>query len=194
MVPRSAQFEAAFLIANGAGKSPFDMAEKFALDQPLRQGPAIDRDEGGAGPVAFIVNGIGHQLLAGAGFPENMNRVVIGGDIADLLKHLQHLGIPPDDIGKAIQVAGLQLQPQFVRDVTKQGQDADIVAGRILHHGDAHIDTAGFTGFGGDIEGVFFFVEAPGGQFAGVAEGAALAAERDAESVVAVPSQNFLPG
>ena len=53
----------------GAGEGPLHVAEEFALQQALRQGAAVQRDEAPLGPRAVRVDGARQALLADAGFP-----------------------------------------------------------------------------------------------------------------------------
>jgi ABC-2 type transport system permease protein len=58
----------------GAGEGPLDVAEKLGLQQALRQRPAVDDDEGAARPGGGLVEGAGHQLLAGPGLALDQHR------------------------------------------------------------------------------------------------------------------------
>jgi len=51
MVPLSAARKKAQRIMNGAGKSPLDVTKKLAFKKLARQGGAIDRHKGAAGPA-----------------------------------------------------------------------------------------------------------------------------------------------
>ena len=62
----------------GAGKGPLFMTEQLALEQALGETRALHRDEHAVGPGAVLVDGAGHQFLAGAGFPEQQHRCIAG--------------------------------------------------------------------------------------------------------------------
>ena len=59
------------------------VAEQFALDQAIRQRPAIDRDEGTVASVAKIVQRAGRKLLAGAGLALDQYRRIDRRHAAD---------------------------------------------------------------------------------------------------------------
>jgi len=63
------EFEAALALGDGAGERALFVAEKFALDEVLRDGGAIELDEGGVGALALAVEGAGDKFLAGADSP-----------------------------------------------------------------------------------------------------------------------------
>ncbi len=62
------QLDAPLALDVGAGEGPLLVAEEFALQQVLRDGAAVDRDEGPVFAAAQRVDGPGRQLLAGAAF------------------------------------------------------------------------------------------------------------------------------
>ena len=66
-MPPCGQLEAAGLGPRGAGEGALLVAEELALQQVLREGAAVDGDEGLAARGPLVVEGAGHQLLAGAG-------------------------------------------------------------------------------------------------------------------------------
>src|SRR5210317_1495241 len=98
------------------------MTEKLAFDQTFRQRSAVDRNKGGAGSAAFIMNGIGDELFAGSGFTGYMNGVVIAGNIADLFEDVQHFAVLPDNIAEACQFPGLHLQAEQSGNVLEGSQ------------------------------------------------------------------------
>jgi len=67
------QDEAAILAADRPGEGPPFMAEKFGLQQGLGQGGAVHHHHGTLSPRAVAVDGLGHQLLAGAGLPQDQD-------------------------------------------------------------------------------------------------------------------------
>jgi len=56
------------------------MAEELRFHHLGRHRPHIDGDEGLAGPAADLVDGAGHQFLAGAGLAVDHHRIALGGD------------------------------------------------------------------------------------------------------------------
>ena len=67
------QFELAGLAADGPCKGSLFVAEQLALQQVLRQGRAVDGDEGKKFPVAVGMHEPGEHLLARAGFAGDKN-------------------------------------------------------------------------------------------------------------------------
>ena len=88
------------------------MPEELALQQRFRQGRAIDPDERPGAAAGILVQGLGHQLLAGARLAGDEHRSLGVGDPADELVHRLHGGAAADDtlaaVGKdgGAQVAG----------------------------------------------------------------------------------------
>src|SRR5262245_43964853 len=66
--------EPADLVADGAGEGALDVPEQLALQEPGRQGGAVDLDEGLARPGAVLVQGPGQQLLARAALAAQQHR------------------------------------------------------------------------------------------------------------------------
>ena len=87
------------------------MAEELALEQRLWDGAAIDGDEGLGMARAVRVDGLGHQLLAGAALALAENGGVRLGHALDDREDLAHLGRGAQDIGEAdglFHLAGLR--------------------------------------------------------------------------------------
>ncbi|OPZ76781.1 MAG: hypothetical protein BWY77_01825 [bacterium ADurb.Bin431] len=83
------QLKEAALGPLGVGESPLFIAEKFALQQVLRDGGAVDLDHRLLGAGAGRMDGIGNQLLAGAALPLQQYRGARGlGDDLDQIEHL----------------------------------------------------------------------------------------------------------
>ena len=59
--------ELADAVGRGVGEGPLDVAEQLALQNVLAQGGAVQGHEGLVLPRAVLVDGLGDQLLAGAG-------------------------------------------------------------------------------------------------------------------------------
>ena len=56
------------------GEGPFLVPEQRAVHERLRDGPAIDLDEGLAHALRSGLDRVGDKLLARAGFPEDQHR------------------------------------------------------------------------------------------------------------------------
>ena len=69
--PGVGHFQPAFLGEFGVGERASLMAEEFALQEMFREGPTVDGNKRTVAARAPGVNGPGHQLFAGAGFPGN---------------------------------------------------------------------------------------------------------------------------
>lgn len=63
-----------FAVLVRAGEGPGHVAEDFRLEQLLRDGRAVDADEGAVGPVARHVDCAGRQFFAGSGRAEDEDR------------------------------------------------------------------------------------------------------------------------
>src|SRR5581483_2594814 len=85
-----ALLEFANALAGGAGERTFLVAEKFALDQIVRNGGTVDGDEGLVRAVAVLPDRTCDQLLAGAALAGDHDRDIAGRDLTDDLEHLLH--------------------------------------------------------------------------------------------------------
>ena len=63
-------------LVKGAGKGPPFVPEELALDQGVRNGRAVDLDEGPPEAGAFLMDRPGDQLLAGSRLPVDQDRRV----------------------------------------------------------------------------------------------------------------------
>ena len=80
---------------DGPGERTLFMTEKLALQQILRNRPAVDGDHFPLAARTVFMHRLRHQLLAGATFPGDQNRRVRPGDTAHELKNfLQGPGNP----------------------------------------------------------------------------------------------------
>ena len=79
--PLVRQFEIAEAAVGGAGKRPFFVAEKLALQHPLGQGAAVHRHEGVLGARAPVMDQPRHQFLADAGFSLDQHVAVGAGHL-----------------------------------------------------------------------------------------------------------------
>ena len=64
--PSLGDLDKAWLRLESPGEGPFFMAEKLAFEQGLLQGGTVDGHERAVAAGAVVVDGTGHQLLAGA--------------------------------------------------------------------------------------------------------------------------------
>jgi len=90
------RFQQAFLDSSGTGKGFPLVAEKLVCQQLLAKGPAVDGEESSNRAIAQLMDGLGHQFLAGAGFSEDEYVAVRRGDLFDRLPERIHLGTVPD--------------------------------------------------------------------------------------------------
>ena len=81
------QLETAGTTRDGAGERAALVAEQLALQEPTRDGGAVDVDERAGGVRAAPVNGARDQLFAGAGFAIDHHRGIGRGDLLDFRKH-----------------------------------------------------------------------------------------------------------
>ena len=86
----------------GAGEGPLLVAEQLAFQQRLGDGGAVDGQERLVGPAAVVVQGPGHQFLAGAALAQDQHVDVLRGDPADGLAHLLHDRAAADDAVAAV--------------------------------------------------------------------------------------------
>ena len=134
----------------GAGEGAADVAEELALDEVLREGAAVDGDEGAAPARAGVVDRPGGELLAGAGLALEQDGDVGGGGELEHGEDLAHDQAGADQLAEAVRAAGVDLQ--LVRlGLDPQGGAADPEGGA-----------------GGDLQG---------GQLRALVEGAVGAAE-----------------
>src|SRR5262249_7059932 len=78
------QLEAADAPLDRAGKRALDVAEELALDQPRRDGAAVDLDQRAIPATAPGMDGPRDQLLAGASLARDEHGRVRGSDLLDL--------------------------------------------------------------------------------------------------------------
>src|SRR6266568_6589429 len=95
------EFEAPLARINRAGKCPLFMAEQLGLKDRFRQRCTVDLDERALGARRQLVNGLGDQLLAGAGFTAQQYGRIGFGDDRDLVEQrAQRRAIPNDALDK----------------------------------------------------------------------------------------------
>src|SRR5262249_16685656 len=98
--------ELADAAAVGAGEGALLVAEQLALQQRLRDGRAVDGEKRRLGPGAVLVEGAGHQLLAGAALAGDEHGHVLVGHPADGLVDVAHGRAAADDGVAAVVVGG----------------------------------------------------------------------------------------
>ena len=69
-------FETPGMACGGAREGALLVAEQFAFDQLARHRGHVDGDVGTVAPLAVVVQGLGHELLAGAGLAIDRDRQV----------------------------------------------------------------------------------------------------------------------
>jgi len=89
---------------HGPGKRPLFMAEKFRFEHARSERHAVDRDEGGVFARRGVVDGLGHELLAGTGFTGDEHRGAGGRGPGHHLQHPLHGLAPAHDVfrGEAV--------------------------------------------------------------------------------------------
>ncbi len=86
--PAVGRLELPVLLTDGAGEGALLVAEELALEEPLRNGGAVDGDEGFPRAAARPVDLPRYHVLAGAAFAEEQNRgVAVGHPVG----HLEHV-------------------------------------------------------------------------------------------------------
>jgi len=184
------ELEASLLVSNGAGESPPVVTEELAFQEAFGQRPAVDGHERPSAPVALVVNGVGHELLAGSRFSSNVDGKIVQGQFPDLFVQLEHLVISADDPGEALDLPEAGPQSDQVRHVSEGRQDPHEAPRFVQHSRDGHFDAPGLAALGRDVQGI----GEPGQALDGtVAEGAAVAAQGPPENLVAVSAQDLVP-
>ncbi len=74
------------------GEGAADMPKKFALEQVLRHGRAVDRNEGAIASPTGGMDRFGHELLARTAFARNEDVRLRIGDAIDKAAHFRHCG------------------------------------------------------------------------------------------------------
>ena len=121
--------ELAYPAVDGPGKGPFFIAEQLGLQQGLGNGDAVNDQKGFGRPEAVLIDGPGHQFLAGARIAPDQHRGVGGRHPADGLIDLLHGFALADD---GIRGRGIRGHVQFhpgaheaprLQGLGDQGQD-----------------------------------------------------------------------
>ncbi|OPZ60721.1 MAG: hypothetical protein BWY87_00296 [Deltaproteobacteria bacterium ADurb.Bin510] len=103
-------FEAAALLAQGSGEGAFLVAEELGVQQAVRNGAAVDFDEAGLAAWREAVQGVGDDLLAHTGFPQQHDRARQRRDLPD---HLQYAGQAEVGAHDLVAHRMLQLAAEF---------------------------------------------------------------------------------
>ena len=95
--PAVGLLELADALPLGPGEGALFVAEQLAFQQVLRDGGAVDGQEGLIGTAAVLVQGAGDQLLARPAFAQDEHVDILRRHPADGLAHLLHHGAAADD-------------------------------------------------------------------------------------------------
>ena len=107
--PLMRHFGQTYFLPDGPGERAFFVAEELALEQAVGDAGRVHRDKG-AGPAAAIVDVMGQQFLAHAGFPEDQHRGVGRAYLAAVRQQAAHDGTAVQQDFRRIPVGlGLRL-------------------------------------------------------------------------------------
>ncbi len=90
-------FEAALAVAAGVGEGSADVAEEFVFEGGFVEAGAVEGDEAFGAAAGVLVEGAGDEFLAGAGFAEDEDVDIGGGDLGDELEDALDGGGLADD-------------------------------------------------------------------------------------------------
>ena len=110
-MPPSASTNLPVCLFGGAGEGALLVAEQNRLDQVLRHGAAIDRDEGLGAARADAVDGARDQFLADAGFAFDQHRDGGGRRLLGGAQHRLHGGRAGDHVGDGQRAVAAALEP-----------------------------------------------------------------------------------
>ena len=91
------ELEAATRASLGPGEGSLLVAEELALEEALREGRAVDLDEGPSRARREVVDGVRHELLAHAALARDEDARLGGGHAPDEVEDLLHAGARADD-------------------------------------------------------------------------------------------------
>jgi hypothetical protein len=111
--PAVGPLEPAAFARGRAGEGPLLVTEELAVDERVRNGSAIDLDERAVAPRRELMDGVGQNLLAHAGFAQEQHRRLQGRHLADLGHDLAQPEIRAHDV-RARQLAHLGAQKAVV--------------------------------------------------------------------------------
>ncbi len=99
------RFETSAPRRHGSGEGALFVAEQFRFEQVFRQRSAVEAHVRAVGARRMVVDGVGDEFLAGAGFATQQDRGVPFGDHAHLVEHPAHRRRTADDVVEAVLVA-----------------------------------------------------------------------------------------
>jgi len=94
------QFELTAVLTDRAGKRPFFITKKFALDKVFGRGRTVDFDKRNVAPFAEKMGGAGDKFLAGSIFAGDQYRCSAGGNHPDQVENPRHRLAGADHIVK----------------------------------------------------------------------------------------------
>ena len=159
-MPSRGQLELALRPAGRARERALLVAEQLAFQQRFGQRRAGDRHERLAGAIPGVVDGAGHQFLAGAALPADQHRAAQARNLLHQLENRMHLRAFADDVVKVIllvqplpqdgvfplQVLDLDDALHQQRDFRRIARLDDILLRAFFHRRDGRIH----GGIGGD--------------------------------------------
>ncbi len=87
----------------GIGEGPLFVSEELTLQEVLRDVCTIDLDKSMGLARSLIVNGFGHEILPGPGFPQYQDGLHIHlDDLGDSLVNLLHGRTGPDNVTETV--------------------------------------------------------------------------------------------
>src|SRR5208282_333882 len=99
------EFEFAGLAGGGSGERSFFVAEKFALQQILGDGGAVDFYKWTGSAARFFVDGAGDEIFANSALSAQENRGIGGRNALHGSENLLHFLADGDDVGMAVLLA-----------------------------------------------------------------------------------------
>ncbi len=102
--------EAPDLLRDGPGERAPLVTEELTLEEPRRNGRAIDLDEGSLAAAASVVNGARDQFLPRAGLAEDEHRRVGRRDGLHVLEDVSERAALADDFPERVLGADLALE------------------------------------------------------------------------------------
>ena len=112
IVPLSASSNRPLRRASAEVNAPFSWPNSSLSSSVLGQRRAVDRDQVPLPLLARVVDGLGDQLLAGAGLALDQDGALGPGDVADQLEDAVHLRVLADDVVEAVALLELLAEPQ----------------------------------------------------------------------------------
>ena len=113
-MPRLASSKRPIRCADGAGEGPLLVPEQLALEQPGRNGGAIQFHERAFAARAQLVDRARHELLARSGFAGDEHRGIGRRHRLDFAQHAGERAASPDDLLELVLAADLVLEVQLL--------------------------------------------------------------------------------